>query len=101
MRARKYRSGDLPLCSGEQKRKSISRRSVHKDQIVHKLAPPSIIDTEIRELKEMIILMSEKPDSIISERDMTALMALSARSLKEFLDDEPEDYSISDLKSVY
>ena len=59
------------------------------------------IDAEIRELKEMITLMSEKLDTLISERDMTALMALSDHSLKEFLVDEPDEYSASDLKSVY
>jgi len=59
------------------------------------------IDTEIRELSEMIKLMSEKLDSIISKRDMTALMALSDRTLKKFLDDEPDDYSASDLNIVY
>jgi len=59
------------------------------------------VEAEIREVKEMIALMSEKLDSIIYERDMTALMALSDRSLKEFLDDEPDEYSVADLKVVY
>ena len=59
------------------------------------------IDAEIRELSEMISVMSEKLDDIINERDMTALMALSDHSLKEFLDDEPDEYSASDLKGVY
>lgn len=47
------------------------------------------------------MLMSEKLDMIIYERDMTALMALSDRSLKEFLNCEPSEYSPSDLKVVY
>jgi len=60
------------------------------------------VEAELREVKEQIMLMSEKLDSIICERDMTALMALSDRSLKEaFLDEEPEVYSVADLKVVY
>lgn len=59
------------------------------------------VEAELREVKEQIMLMSEKLDSILYERDMTAHMALSDRSLKAFLDDEPEVYSVADLKVVY
>ncbi len=59
------------------------------------------VEAELREVKEQIMLMSEKLDSIICERDMTALMALSDRSLKAFPDEEPELYSVADLKVVY
>ncbi|MEA2035834.1 MAG: hypothetical protein U9N40_10240 [Euryarchaeota archaeon] len=59
------------------------------------------VEAELREVKEQIMLMSEKLDRIIYERDMTALMTLSDRSLKAFLNEEPEVYSVADLKVVY
>ena len=59
------------------------------------------VEAELREVKEQIMLMSEKLDSILYERDMTAHMALLDVSLKAFLDDEPEVYSVRDLKVVY
>lgn len=59
------------------------------------------VEADLKEVKEQIMLMSEKLDSIIYERDMTALMALSDSSLKAFLDEEPEVYTVRDLKVVY
>lgn len=59
------------------------------------------VEAELKEVKEQIRLVSEKLDSIIYGRDMTALMALSDRSLKAFLDEESYEYSVADLKVVY
>lgn len=59
------------------------------------------VEAELKEVKEQIMLMSEKLDSIIYGRDMTALMALSDRSLKAFPDEEPDEYSFADLEVVY
>ena len=59
------------------------------------------VEAELKEVKEQIMLVSEKLDSIIYGRNMTALMALSDCSLKAFLDEEPCEYSVADLKVVY
>ncbi|MBN2735189.1 MAG: hypothetical protein JXQ82_10110 [Methanomicrobiaceae archaeon] len=53
-----------------------------------------------REIKDQIFSISDKPDMLINDREIIGLMTLSEKSLKEFLEDEPDLYSVSDLKVV-
>lgn len=54
-----------------------------------------------REIKDQILRISDKPDMPINDREIMGLMALSEKSLKGFLEDEPDLYSVSDLRVVY
>lgn len=59
------------------------------------------MEREIREIKDQILQISDKLDMLINDRETRGLMTLSEKSLKEFLEDEPNIYSVSDLKVVY
>ena len=58
------------------------------------------VETEIKEIKEGIREISRKLDELIHEKEAIAIMKLSEKSL-EFLKEEPDIYSISDLKVKY
>jgi hypothetical protein len=42
------------------------------------------IDTEIREIKDLLILLNEKMDVLIDEREVFSMMRLSEKALAEF-----------------
>lgn len=56
---------------------------------------------ELREIRELLLVISRKLDVIAEEREGVALAALSEASLGEFLEGEPDLYSIGDVKVRY
>ena len=59
------------------------------------------IESDLAEIKKMLVVISRKLDEISEERKITSMMKLSEVSLKEFLENEPDIYSIEDLKVRY
>jgi len=59
------------------------------------------IEVDIREIKELISALNAKIDMLIETRETLSLMMLAQRSLKEFLEEEPDIYSIDDIKVKY
>jgi hypothetical protein len=59
------------------------------------------IESDLAEIKKMLVEISRKLDEIIEEREIAGMMKLSEISLKEFLENEPDIYSIEDLKVRY
>ena len=59
------------------------------------------IESEVRDLKQHIIDMSKKIDELMHEREISAMMKLTERSLSEFYKNEPAIYTIEDLKVRY
>lgn len=59
------------------------------------------IETDVREIKESIRVLTEKIDDHLNERESLAMMKLSERSLSTFLDEEPDLYAVSDVRVVY
>ena len=59
------------------------------------------IDTEIREIKDLLILLNEKMDVLIDVREVFSMMRLSEKALAEFFDEEPVLYKLEDLKVRY
>jgi len=59
------------------------------------------LETEIADIKKLLMDISRKLDELIEEREITAMMRLSEVSLKNFLEDEPGIYSIKDVKVRY
>jgi hypothetical protein len=59
------------------------------------------IDAEVRDIKQRVIEISKKIDDLLYEREITAMMKLSEKSLSEFFEDEKDIYKITDLKVRY
>ena len=59
------------------------------------------IKFDLAEIKKMLVEISRKLDEMIEEREIMGMMKLSEISLKEFLENEPDIYSIEDLKVRY
>ena len=59
------------------------------------------IESDLAEIKKMLVEISRKLDEIIEEREIAGMMKLSEISLKEFLENESDIYSIEDLKVRY
>jgi plasmid maintenance system killer protein len=59
------------------------------------------VEVDLKEIKELLSSLSRKIDMLIEDRETLALMMLSEKSLKEFLDEEPDVYSIHDIRVKY
>jgi len=59
------------------------------------------IESDLAEVKKMLTDISRKLDEMLEEREIIGMMKLSEISLKEFLENEPDIYSIKDLKVRY
>lgn len=59
------------------------------------------IESEVREIKQRVIEISKKIDDLMYEREITAIMKLTEKSLSEFFESEEDIYKISDLKVRY
>jgi len=59
------------------------------------------VEVDIKEIKELLSALNSKIDMLIENRETLAVMMLAERSLKEFLEKEPDIYSIDDIKVRY
>ena len=59
------------------------------------------IEAEVRDIKERVIEISKKIDDLMYEREITAMMKLTEKSLSTFFEDEKDIYKITDLKVRY
>ena len=59
------------------------------------------IEAELADIKRLLTEISRKLDELLEEKEITAMMKLSEVSLKDFLKDEPDIYSIEDVKVRY
>ena len=59
------------------------------------------IEAEVRDIKERVIEISNKIDDLMYEREITAMMKLTEKSLSAFFEDEKDIYKIADLKVRY
>ena len=57
------------------------------------------IEVELKEIKFLLSEVNKKLDSLLEERETEAIMVLEEQSLKEFLAQEPDLYSVKDVKS--
>ena len=58
-------------------------------------------DAELNEIRGLLQTINHKLDLLLEERETMALMKLSERSLKGFLESEPDLYTDKDLKVRY
>jgi hypothetical protein len=61
----------------------------------------SRMDSDLREIKDLLFNVDKKLDLLIDRSESLAIMRLSEYSLREFLLDEPDLYSIDDVKSRF
>ena len=59
------------------------------------------IEAELKDIKRVLTEILRKLDELLEEKEITAMMKLSEISLREFLENEPDIYSIKDLKVRY
>jgi len=57
--------------------------------------------SELQEIRELLQVISRKLDVIAKNREAVALAMLSEESLGEFLDGEPDLYTVKDVKVRY
>ena len=57
------------------------------------------IEVEIKDIKQRLAEISQKLDELLYEREIISLMKLSEKYLSEFLENEPDIYTVEDLKS--
>ncbi|MCL5876861.1 MAG: hypothetical protein M1540_03510 [Candidatus Bathyarchaeota archaeon] len=57
------------------------------------------IEVELKEIKFLLSEVNKKLDSLLEERETEIVMALEEQALKEFLAEEPDIYSIKDVKT--
>lgn len=56
------------------------------------------IEVEVKDIKQRVIEISKKIDDLMYQREITAMMKLSDKSLSGFFENEGDLYKISDLK---
>jgi hypothetical protein len=59
------------------------------------------IEAEVMEMKQMLIDISRRIDDVLDESMTEGLMKLSEESILELYEDEPDLYSVADLKVRY
>ncbi|MBO3840559.1 MAG: hypothetical protein QXZ04_07255 [Thermoproteota archaeon] len=59
------------------------------------------VEVDLKEIKELLSSLNRKIDMLIEDRETLALMMISEKSLKGFLEDEPDIYSVSDIRVRY
>ena len=59
------------------------------------------IQTEVKDIKQHLVEISKRVDELMYEREISAVMKLTEKSLSEFFKDEPDIYGMEDLKVRY
>jgi hypothetical protein len=59
------------------------------------------IEVDLREIKNLLSALNKKIDMLIEDKETLSLMTLAGKSLKDFLQKEPDVYSIKDIKVRY
>ena len=59
------------------------------------------IEVDLKEIKNLLSALNKKIDMLIEDKETLSLMTLAEKSLKDFLEKEPDVYSIKDIKVRY
>ncbi|WNZ29550.1 MAG: hypothetical protein IAX21_01370 [Candidatus Bathyarchaeota archaeon] len=59
------------------------------------------IEIDVKEIKDMLSVLNKKIDAILENKETCSLMMLTEKSMKEFMMNEPDLYSIKDVKVRY
>lgn len=58
-------------------------------------------DADIQEIKHYLQELSRKVDELLEEKEIISIMKVSEKDLVDFISEEPEIYSVKDLKVRY
>ncbi len=56
-------------------------------------------ESELKEIRVLLSELNKKIDVLIEEKETATLMALSEKSLRDFLEKEPDIYTLKDIKA--
>ena len=59
------------------------------------------VEVELREIKILLSKLNRKIDVLMGRRETLAMMVLAEKSLDDFLREEPDLYSVEDVKERY
>jgi len=59
------------------------------------------IEADVKEIRQQVEEISKKLDQLLLERETLGIMKISERSLYAFLDEEPDLYSVRDIRITY
>ena len=57
------------------------------------------IEVDLKEIKTLLSTLNKKIDVLLEEKETSAITALAEKSLKDFLEKEPDIYTIKDIKA--
>jgi predicted nucleotidyltransferase len=57
------------------------------------------IEVDLKEIKNLLSELNKKIDVLLEEKETLAVMALAEKSLKDFLEKEPDIYTVKDIKA--
>jgi hypothetical protein len=58
------------------------------------------IEVDLKEIKSLLSELNKKLDVLLEEKETLAVMALAEKSLKDFLEKEPDNYTVKDIKTM-
>jgi len=59
------------------------------------------IEADVKEIRQQVTNISKKLDLLLQERETLAVMKVSEQALYTFLEEEPDLYSVRDIKAAY
>ena len=57
------------------------------------------IETDLKEIRTLLSTLNKKIDVLIEDKENLPYMVLAEKSLKEFLEQEPDIYTVKDIKT--
>ena len=57
------------------------------------------IETDLKEIRNLLSTLNKKIDALIEDKENLPYMVLAEKSLKDFLEKEPDIYTVKDLNS--
>jgi predicted nucleotidyltransferase len=57
------------------------------------------IEVDLKEIKSLLTTLNKKIDVLIEDKETLQFMALAEKSLKDFLENEPDIYTVKDIKA--
>jgi len=59
------------------------------------------IEADVQEIRAQVAEISKKLDLLLQERETLAVMKASEQALYQFLEEEPDLYSVRDIRAAY
>ena len=57
------------------------------------------IETDLKEIRNILSTLNKKIDVLIEDKESLQYMSLAEKSLKAFLEKEPDIYTVKDIKA--